>query len=835
MREESVARNLCPAISLWFGLIAGTLPIGAWPAVADPAPHVDARLWGTDATPTAMARGGNTLYLAGPFHRVGPCTGGGVAVDADSGRLERPQPAVTGVVQCSAPDGAGGWYIGGYFTDVGGVRRSNLAHVLASGAVSDWAPAFDDGVWALVLEGHTLYASGVFHAVDRSPRRFAAAVDVESGALLPWNPDPDDYVFTMASGSSGLLLGGHFTAVGGQPRARVASVDRITGAPLDWNPGADDDVTTLAVANGTVYVGGRFQHLGGQVRKLIGAVDEVSGAVAAFDPAAEGGVADPLAGVPSVFAIAPADSVVYVAGNFSGIGGQSRASIAALDARTGAATTWNPLVGPIDPDFLPPLVSSIERIGSRVYFGGAFTQVSGIERDGVAAVDAATGELSRWDPRAMGTVVSIAVSDTQLYLGGLFDSMGDWQLRRNLMALDLTTGQPTAWTPHVEGMLTIDALAILDSTVYVGGTFGGINGEPRAGLAAIDVRTGEVLPWNPAPFGGTYTDVIRAIIATPAAIYVGGDFGNIGGAARSHLAALDPVTGVALPWSPEANSMVAALAMKGEAIYAAGFFDHVGGESRLGLAAIERGTGAVLPWNPGCDGIPTAFAMTDSALYVAGSFDIVGGLPRAGLASLDPATGAPSSWAPPILGSEVGHTENFAVATSNGMVFLGGDFTNVGSDHRFCLAAIDAATGVAESWDPASDSRVFAMASEGDTVYVGGNFHVLGGLPRAGLAAIIVPKIPAPQPQLAVGVATIRPNPCRSSASIRFATPSSGSTTIRIYDLQGRKVADVLDRGFLPPGQQEVVLPTAGLRAGLYVCSLKTDWFETSRKLVVVR
>ena len=53
---------------------------------------------------------------------------------------------VNGVVECSAADGAGGRYIGGSFTSVGGVARTNLAHIraaLASAAAIDLVANLD--------------------------------------------------------------------------------------------------------------------------------------------------------------------------------------------------------------------------------------------------------------------------------------------------------------------------------------------------------------------------------------------------------------------------------------------------------------------------------------------------------------------------------------------------------------------------------------------------------------------------------------------------------------------------------------------------------------------
>lgn len=111
---------------------------------------VDTKLWATDgsgpggeAGVRVVARAGQVIYLGGDFRRVGPGTGGFVSLDAASGRPVPPFPKVLGTVRAVTSDGQGGWYIGGSFTYVGGLARSNLAHILADGSVASWDPKAD--------------------------------------------------------------------------------------------------------------------------------------------------------------------------------------------------------------------------------------------------------------------------------------------------------------------------------------------------------------------------------------------------------------------------------------------------------------------------------------------------------------------------------------------------------------------------------------------------------------------------------------------------------------------------------------------------------------------
>ena len=80
-----------------------------------------------------------------------------------------------------ASDGAGGWYIGGYFTAVGGLPRSNLAHVASDLSVSAWNPNANGAVYALAVSGSTVYAGGDFTSIGGQARNRIAALDATTG------------------------------------------------------------------------------------------------------------------------------------------------------------------------------------------------------------------------------------------------------------------------------------------------------------------------------------------------------------------------------------------------------------------------------------------------------------------------------------------------------------------------------------------------------------------------------------------------------------------------------------------------------------------------------
>ena len=126
-RPDRMARFLL--VSLALAILLGAPRAHA--QIADP------QFWVTNGTVNATALVGNTLYVGGQFTSyMGPSTGGFVAVDSASGAVSTTWPRVNGGIRVMAPDGAGGFYIGGIFTQVAGLPRSNLAHIRGDGSVA---------------------------------------------------------------------------------------------------------------------------------------------------------------------------------------------------------------------------------------------------------------------------------------------------------------------------------------------------------------------------------------------------------------------------------------------------------------------------------------------------------------------------------------------------------------------------------------------------------------------------------------------------------------------------------------------------------------------------
>ncbi|MCX7012305.1 MAG: PQQ-binding-like beta-propeller repeat protein [Candidatus Sumerlaeota bacterium] len=284
-------------------------------------------------------------------------------------------------------------------------------------------------------------------------------------------------------------------------------------------------VKALAASGSTVYVSGSFQSMGGQARQGLAALDAATGAATDWNPAINGWAGD-------ASAIAASDSTVYVGGSFSEFAGQPRRHAAAFDAETGKLTQWDP-----SPD---EGVEVLTLSGSTVYAAGNFSHIGGEYRHGLAAVDALTGSATAWNPDLPagdnGRVRALAVSGATVYAGGGFTSIGG-QPRNGLAALDAVSGLATAWDPNPTSAYAkyprpiVLSLAVSRSTLFVGGRFSGIAGQPASGIAALNAATGAALDWRPDLIAGVHDDFpgVDRLVADDSGLYMTGPFVEVGG------------------------------------------------------------------------------------------------------------------------------------------------------------------------------------------------------------------------------------------------------------------------------------------------------------------
>ncbi len=543
----------------------------------------------------AIAVSGSTVYLGGWFTTANGGTrtrNKAAAVDATIGIATTWNPNLNNEVLAIAVSGST-VYLGGYFTCIGlntsgfcngpnDVPRNDVAAVTTggTGTVTPWDPDLDDTdgtVNAIAVSGSTVYLGGQFTNVGVTTRNKAAAVNNTNGAATDWNPNLNGNVHAIAVSGNNVYLGGYFTTAGaGATRNRAAAVTTDgTGTLTSWDPGLNDGVLAIAVSGSTVYLGGAFASAGGTTRNRAAAVD-ADGTLTSWNPDLNS----------TVNAIGVLGSTVYLGGWFSNVGTTTRRHAAAVTTDGNLVTTWNPN--------LNDGVSAIGVLGSTVYLGGWFTTVDSVPgldktRNRAAAVDATTGIATSWNPNLNNDVYAIAVSGSTVYLGGNFDTVGGTASSK-AAAVTTDGNLVTTWNnPNLNDEVL--AIAVSDSTVYLGGLFDTVGVTTRNYAAAVTTNGNLVTTWNPN-LSDDDDPSVRAIAVLGSTVYLGGWFDTVGGTPRNRAAAVGTDGTLSTTWNPDLNNGVNAIGVSGSTVYLGGYFTTVRGQARNYSAAV--GTNGVL-------------------------------------------------------------------------------------------------------------------------------------------------------------------------------------------------------------------------------------------------
>ncbi|MGH3731653.1 MAG: hypothetical protein ACRDTU_23340 [Micromonosporaceae bacterium] len=329
--------------------------------------------------------------------------------------------------------------------------------------------------------------------------------------------------------------------------ALVAPVTPAGAAEVDSRPersaGFNDDVYDVAYHDGAVFVVGRFTEAyddGGTVgRSRVAAVSADSGSLLDWAPDADG----------AVQAIAVHDDSVYIAGDFTRVDGERRAGLAKLDADTGE----------LDADFAPTVEGRVMALAvghDRLYVAGALSSVNGTSRDNAAAVSLGSGSLDdRWTPETDRMVHDIEVSASRIYLAGVFSELNGSSSDRKLAAVDPETGETDEDFDPDLSMRVRDIVRGPDGLYAAAGGTGG---------RVISLRDDGSVRWAVRGNGD-----VQAVAVVDDVVYLGGHFNGLcrtsrtdpeyscpdDYATRRKFAALD-LDGDLLDWAPQANSAV---------------------------------------------------------------------------------------------------------------------------------------------------------------------------------------------------------------------------------------------------------------------------------------
>lgn len=673
-----------------------------------------------DGTVTAMKFDGSNIFVGGHFQTVGRTSANGLArFDGLRwyGFTNGPQqdawlPNVT-----SLEFFQGNLYVGGFFTNAGG---------LASGGLAMW----DQTNWSVpnLTNGFVTALRSTSEGLLVGGRFFIAGITNPVG-LARWNGQEWDRISTelppcgnnancSAFAQAIEVVGENIFAILGQqtdPKSpgpadyRLAQCD----AETNWSSFAGPDGNpyglgyySLAKFNGRLIAAGNFINPTNSAIRNIALWDNE-----AWQPLSSGlpGEVSGLAGndhslfafyrsngtnLPALFRIARWD-------------GQSWAD---LDTNDIEGDSWAPLfVGPDDEIYLSGLY---RRMGERGFVGLACWK---------------NGE---WRPLFEGSYEGISGAGNLIFAfhehAGSIYAGGSFRGANSRLISNLARWDGSNWNSVGGGIggprSMVLAMTDADSDLIVAGSFTNAGG----------VLTSNIARWNNSnwsAFGDGFNDTVLSLAIQNGTVFAGGNFTASGNNAVSHIAKWNGST-----WQPVANGCddnVVTMAVWNDELYVGGEFSEAGETSAPGIAQWNGanwsnvGTGDWVPAKPPIRCIVCA----EDGIYVAGQFTKAAGIAATNIARWDG-----QNWHP--IGNGV-PGNLWALAVHDGAVFVGGEMTNgenrsFGGIYRFDGTNwISLGTGVN---DPRGIARVRALCATENEVFVSGIFSFAGTRPSANVA-----------------------------------------------------------------------------------------------------
>jgi hypothetical protein len=327
--------------------------------------------------------------------------------------------------------------------------------------------------------------------------------------------------------------------------------------------------------------------------------------------------------------------------------------------KTNSAFSWSALGAGAN-----GVVYAVAVSGSDVYIGGSFTSV-----DGVAANHIAKWNGSYWSALGIGAdanVYAIAVNGSNVYAGGSFTSIG------GTAAKYIAKWNGASWFDLGGGATNVvQSIAASGSNVYAAGNFKKMGGIVVNGIAKWDGAS-----WSSLGTGAN-THPVYSVAVNGSDVYACGDFTTIGGVAANGIAKWNGSS-----WSALGNGItdntIYTITVNGSDIYAGGYFTTIGG---VAANYIAKWNG--VSWSPLGTGVSgggilpgvLAIAVYGSDVYAGSNFTTIGGVSANYIAKWNG-----NYWQP--IGAAINNGVNdyvycLAIQQTTGSMIVGGGFSDV--------------------------------------------------------------------------------------------------------------------------------------------------------------
>jgi len=672
-----------------------------------------------------------------------------------------PGSGVNGQVNAVAVQPDGKVIIGGDFTTVKGLVRTNLARLNADGSgdvsfdpgASFYSVGFYRPVRAIVLQpdgklviGHD-YGIGRFNSDGSPDTNFTGAIQFTS-------------VLSIALYADGkMLVGGYFSIANGTNNntgiARLnsdGSLDATFVARAFVYPEYCEEcpefypaVNSVAIqSDGKVLAGGDFDNLNGTNRNRLVRFNVDGSLDGSFNP----GFETPNRPVGSI--AAQSDGKVLIAGDFTSINGTNRNRIARLHANGSLDSSFNP--GSRINDVVRSVVMQTD---GKVLIGGAFSMVNGTNRNGIARLNANGSLDSSFNPGtgANGEVRAIALQPQgQVFIGGLFNSVNSTN-RNRVARLNADGSVDNGFHPGKGLGSPVSSLVLQpDGKVLIGGLFTFLNGTNQYGSARLNAD-GSL---DGTFISSSFNPDLSNGIATAIAVQLDGKV-LVAGYTREYVQVLDTWDWVYSYFVNRFNadasrdnsfnssldtgygdySSVRSIALQpdGKVIIGGGFHS-VNGTNRNGIARLDANGSLDASFNPGTGighwsvSVSSVVVQLDGKVLIGGWFSEIDGVSRNGIARLNANGSLDHSFNP---GTGVYSVSSLALQ-ADGKVLFGGYITLFSGGS----ARLNADGSLDSTFNPGTGAeyvRSIALQSDGN-VLIGGTFITVNGVLRPYVARL---------------------------------------------------------------------------------------------------
>ncbi len=754
--HRQFGRFLCFEVSrLWLWLtflrlLAAAVPGDVDPTF-DPGSTVDSTVFSFAVQPDGK------IIIGGNFQTVHGVCQAGVARLGEDGDTDTTFAvnltggAATAYTVMLQPDGK--IVVGGGFTNINGLPRTNLVRLEADGSLDPSFTVQLTGNYGAEVrqmvrqsDGKILIA-GSFSAVNGVSRPGLARLHVDgsldAGFLNGLSGPGISTVNAMVVLPDGrILIAGYFETFNGVDRPNLARLQ--PDGTLDTtflNALTGPDMPVRAVerqSDGKIVIGGVFSAVNGVAQPGIARLHVDGELDVSFQSAAI-----QMYGGANKIVITP-EQKILLGGCLAWLGERDTFALVRLNPDGSRDASFN-----CD-------ISAADDVGARevgVLGDGRILVTGGHRSNGLPAyfcrrfADGSHDETFQNGPAGANNDVRelLLQPDGKLIIGGRFSSFNGTNSGR-ITRLNSNGSQDVDFASHQRGTDgEVFALGLTSAgKCLVGGTFSTINGLARPALARLNLD-GSVDDTFLNVFSGQSVDVFALAVQSDDKILVGGSFKSVNGVALTNLVRLHADGSVDTSFQPRIGggsfTSVSSLRIQNDGkILMGGYFNSIGGVTRNSLARLQTDGSLDTSFLNGMTGLnstPNSIALqSDGKVLVGGWFSTVNGVTRHGFARLNPDGSVDHLFQT----SLQDYCSVWAIAPQpDGKIVVGGYF-HVGSAIRHLVrfnpdGQVDPAFG---SLGYQLNEEVHALVLQPDTkIILSGMFTIVGQYPRIRLARVM--------------------------------------------------------------------------------------------------